>query len=232
MIRIRAFKATDDIDTCQKFAEGHHSVLKNYGIPVIASADTSWFNNPNIIVIVVEDIVTGEVLGGAKIQIACKGSELPFAISLGKQDKKILDIVKMYPENTLGELCGLWNAKELAGKGFSILLTRECTAKASVVVAEHLKLKSLVVLCAPWTVEMVKNVGFQVENTVGDNGAFHYPKPDLLATLLRVIDIKTLTTAKPIERDSIFDLRANPRQKRIESGPKWEGEVAYDLIGV
>ena len=53
-IRIRAFRAIDDLETCLKFVSGHRRVLSIYGIENITTNTEDWMFNPGIFVVVVE----------------------------------------------------------------------------------------------------------------------------------------------------------------------------------
>jgi hypothetical protein len=229
MIRIRAFRAVNDLETCKKYLHGHRSVLTDYNITQISTNNEDWFFNPNIYGIVVESIDGQEVYGGARIQVKDDASLLPLEEALMEIDPKVSTLVKHYALNGVGELCGLWNSRKASGKGYSVLLTRAAVARASIVLADRLSLKSLFVLCGPYTVNLAKSVGFVLEGSIGDNGAVVYPRPDLLATLLTIDDIESLKSADPNQREDIFSLKNNPQQKRIEIGPQGELEVEYDL---
>jgi hypothetical protein len=149
---------------------------------------------------------------------------------LGGIDSDIYNLVNSYKGYGTGELCGLWTIRESAGLGLSVLLTDAGVAEAGIALARQLELKTLFVLCAPWTVGMAKNAGFVVEESVGERGTFPYPRPDLMATLLIIKDNERLENAKPEERERIYDLRRNPKQTKVEAGPKGKIEIQYDLF--
>jgi hypothetical protein len=230
MVRIRAFRAVDDYDSCMRFANGHKHVLASYGIKQVTSSNMSWLTNPNVYVIVVEAPDEDRILGGTRIHVASQQQPLPFVEALAVMDERIVNMVHNYSESGTGELCGLWTDRTSTGQGYSILLTDAGVAEAGIALAHQLQLRSLFVLCAPWTVKMAENAGFKIEESVGDKGKFPYPKPDLLATLLVIPDNEKLDTALPTERERIYDLRKNPRQTKIEPGPKGQLEIEYDLL--
>lgn len=231
MLRIRAFRAIDDIESCEKFSEGHTDVLKSYGIKKVTSANTEWFHNPGVYVILVE---TGEdfvAVGGARIHVSSPENDVPLPIedAIGDLDHGIHALVRKYAKERTGEICGLWNAREVSGKGLSILLIRAGIAKSGLVIANQLKLNSLFGLCAPWTLDVMKNLGFSVEESLGDKGSFPYPRPDLLATVVIAKDTETLGTAARDEKKGIFNLREKPKQVRYEKGPKGDHMIDYNL---
>lgn len=213
-----------------KFAEGHHNVLKSYGVTQVTSADLSWLSNPDVYVIIVETTAGQRVLGGTRIHVANENFPLPMEGALGVIDPRVCQLVAEQRARGVGELCGLWTAKEATGQGLSILLTDAGVAEAGIALAQQLELASLYVLCAPWTMKMASNAGFTIVEAVGNKGTFMYPMPDLLATLLVIDDIDTLARATPEERERIYDLRRNPKQTKVEYGPKGKLEVEYDLF--
>lgn len=229
-IKIRIYKATDNLDACKKFAQGHADVLASYGIKKVTSANTEWFNDSGVYIIMVESPSGHKIYGGARLHLKNKNFLLPIEKAVGNLDSKIFNLIDQYGENRTGELCGLWNTKGMSGTGLSVLLTRVGVAEAGIFMAQKLELESVYILCAPWTVEMVKNVGFNVEESIGKKGTFIYPRPDLLATALVVKDLKTLKGAEDLERQNIFDLRTQPKQIKSEHGPKGKIEVEYDLL--
>lgn len=229
-IRIRAFRATDDLESCIKFAQGHSGVLASYGVPVVSSANLDWFFNPNIFVIVAESLDRSKVYGGAKLHLKDNYSLLPIEMAIGKIDKNIFDIVNQYAVNTTGEFCGLWNSREVAGFGVgSVFLVRAGVARAGCVIANKLDINSLFALCASYTVPIAQRVGFAIETSLGDNGNFNYPKPDMIAVVTILKDPKTLASARKSEKDIIDNLRDNPHLERIERGPKGPILVKYDI---
>ena len=229
MIRIKAFRAVEDMDSCEIYAKGHAKVLKDHGIKPIASSNTDWFYNPAVYGILIESSTGDEAYGGARLHIAGGTQPLPIEEALGTLDMRIYDLVKQYAVKGTGEFCGLWNDKKAAGKGYSILLGRAGVARASVVIAGILDIFSLFALCASYTLRPALNSGFEVETSLGDKGTFSYPKPDLRAIVAILRNVKTLSAATFKEKESILDLIANPRQQRIEIGPKGPVKVEYDL---
>lgn len=225
MIKIRVFRAIDDIESCQKYLEGHIRVLKVYGITMITSAKTDWFSNPNVYVISAESEDGSKIYGGARIQIAAEGFPLPIQEALNGKDDFIHDLVRnLIPKGT-AELCGLWNSREVAGYG----LGSSYLVRVGVAISSFLKLETLFGLCAPATVSNSERVGFLVEKRLGDNGLFYYPKEDLIATAVLLCDVNELSTADPKERESILNLRNNPIHTTIETGIKATFELSYNL---
>ncbi len=226
MIKLRLYRAIDDPDSCHKFIIGHTHVLENIGVTKLSSANNEWMFNPNVYVIIVEDMDDGRVLGGARVHIATKEFRLPIESATNYLDPSVVDVIDNHiPEGT-GEICGLWNSREVAGLGIgAVFLTR-----AAVTISTQLGLKSLFALCAPYTVSLAQNLGYEIETSVGSNGTFYYPKLDLVATFMILKDVATLSGASQEEYDAIMQLRANPISERIENYRKREVKLWYHLI--
>ncbi len=227
MLKIRAFRAIDELDSCRKYAQGHEDVLKSYGITKVTSANHEWFYNPDVYVIAVQD--GDRILGGARIHGSGGNQPLPIEDAIGYLDPNIHDMVARLKTEKTGELCGLWNSKEIAGNGISVLLTKACVAKVGVAIANVLELRTMFVFCAPYTVKMVEEVGFKIKTDLGKKGTFLYPKDDMIATVLFIDDVNKLQTADESKRLDIFELRNKPTQIRKEKGVNGEIEIEYDL---
>lgn len=222
----KAFRAINDADACVSFKEGHNSVLKDYGITNITTNNDVWMQNPNMYCIVALSADGKETLGGIRIQISDTENLLPVEKAIGKMDGRIYEIVKKFRENGgVGELCALWNAKKVAGVGISILLTR-----AGISVTNQLSINTLVGICGEYTLKMFQKVGFVVDNSLGFNGLFPYPKDEFTARVLGILNSHTLDTAEDYDKDRIQNIRENPVQLSIEQGTREEIEIEYNLI--
>ncbi len=202
-IRIRAFRATDDPDTCVKFIEGHRKVLENHGIIKVTSSNDEWATRDSVFVVVVEALDGTKLYGGARVHAADGKHPLPIEEATCMLDPKITDVVAHHAQNGTGELCGLWNSKEVAGLGVGSLFS----SRASVVIAEQIGLKTMFSLCSPATVRFNEWIGSKVLTSVGNNGTFYYPKLDLIATAVFLQDATTLADAHPREREKMLHLK-------------------------
>jgi hypothetical protein len=222
MVKIRAFRAVDDVEACMKFIEGHRRLLEiHFGVAKVTSSNNDWVNSENTIVIIVEDESGEKVYGGARVQMVDGKIPLPIEHALGHYDPKIFEFVK----DGCAEICGMWNSMEVAGMGIgSLILCRVCVS-----IVNQLPIDKIYVLCAPVTTRMGKRVGAVVEESLGDKGIFFYPKDDFVATAMAILDVDVLEHADEKERQNIFELRANPNQIKKEKGPKGEFEVIYQL---
>ena len=224
-VKIRVFRADKSPDECQRYIDGHRKVLEAYGVTQVTSANLNWLKESYTYIIMVESATSGETLGGARLQLTGGAIPLPIETAIDKMDPKIYEIVKEKAQSGTCEYCGLWNSRKIAGYGVgSILLVRIGIAMLS-----QLNVTSIFAFCSPATVPISMSVGYRIIRSLGTNGTFYYPKEDLLATALIIEDPLTLSNADPGERDKIFDLRTNPKQRITEHGRRGKIEVTYDL---
>lgn len=214
-IRIRAFRAVDDPETCHKFIEGHRTVLEYHGVLKVTSSNNEWATNPAVFVIVVENMDGTKLYGGARVHAADGNTPLPIEDATGYMDDKIYEVVADCAQTGTGELCGLWNSKEVAGLGVGSLFP----SIAAVVIAEQIGLTTMFSLCSPATVRFNQWIGSSILKTVGNDGTFYYPKLDLLATAVFLPDADTLLHAHPKERDKMLALRKNLNTVSNERSP-------------
>ncbi|MDB5118900.1 MAG: hypothetical protein JWN56_118 [Sphingobacteriales bacterium] len=224
-VRLRAFRAIDDPEACERFIEGHTHVLTSIGVTKVTSSKNEWMANPAAFVLIVESLDGKKVYGGARIHAAGGTQPLPIEEATGSLDPAIYDLVWRYAQEGTGELCGLWNSREIAGYGVgSIFLSRACVA-----IATQIGLKTLFALCAPYTVNMGFNSGYIIETSIGNGGTFYYPKLDLIATTMILKDTDTLSLAIDEERNAVFCLRQYLNIIRTEVLRKKEIEIHYKI---
>ncbi len=224
---IKAFKAIDNPDACHRYVEGHMKVLRIFGITMITSAKAEWINDPYTYVIMVESDDGEKVYGGARIQLAGGINPLPLETAVEELEPGISKIVQEYAARGTGELCGLWNSREVAGLGIGSMYL----ARAAVTITEQLNMSTLFALCAPSTVKNSLRIGFEIATFMGNNGTFYYPKEDLVATTMIIPDTKTLGTTEAEEREIVMGLRQQPVQFTIDEGPRGRIlEIDYKLL--
>jgi hypothetical protein len=223
-IKFRAFRAIDENITCRRYIDGHVKVLIDYGIANVTSGKTSWTSNPSVYGIVAER-EDGTMLGGIRVQLANGIYPLPVEDAVGDADPKIHELVRKYSSQGVGELCGLWNSREVAGMGISVLLVR-----AGISIINQLNFNILIGICGDYTLEMFTRVGFVVDRSLGTQGQFVYPNEKYIARVLGILNAATMETAEPVERNLILGLRENPLQRKEERGPKGSVTIDYNLV--
>lgn len=224
-LKFTAYRAIDNREYCEQYLEGHVNVLRDYGITNITSNTNTWIDNPNVYCVVAREVATGEMVGGIRIQISDGITPLPVEQAVGYMDHSVIDKVKYYHENYgVGELCGLWNAKRVAGRNISVFLTR-----SAISIINQLDFTILVGICADYTLTMFRNVGFVIDDSVGTKGEFVYPNEHYRAKVLGILNAETLETANEFDRKRMISLREQPVQKFVEIGKEHEVEIDYHL---
>ncbi len=224
-VRIRVFRAIDDPKTCHSFIDGHAAVLSSIGIKKVTSSKHQWADNPAVFVLVVESTDGSRVFGGARVHVAGGNEYLPIEEALTKLDPSIHALVWQHAQYGSGEICGLWNSKEMAGYGLgSPLLIR-----SGIAIASQLGIRSLFALCAPYTVQPVVDCGMVLVDNVGNKGTFYYPKLDLVATAMVLNDVNTLSKATEEDRKEIYNLRANLDGLQVTELKKKEITIDFHL---
>jgi ribosomal protein S18 acetylase RimI-like enzyme len=226
-LSITAFRACDYPSLCEEFMEGHANVLRDIGISVnkLTSANISWSKSKDSYVITARSLEDFKVVGGARIDIAGGSLSLPIEAAVGMLDTRIYDLVKEKAVKGTGEVCGVWTSQAVAGRGIALLLLR-----AAISLSTQLRLSSLFVFCSEATFSMFTKLGCTVYKSLGNDGTFYYPKENLLATVLILHDPDTLCSADEINRNSVFLLRSDPKQEKVENAPKGDLYVKYDLL--
>ncbi|KQM77907.1 hypothetical protein ASE74_16030 [Pedobacter sp. Leaf216] len=222
---IRAFRAPDDPKACKLFAMGHEHLLRSVGVEKISSSGFEWADNLAVFVIVIESSDRTRVYGGLRVHIADKVTQLPIEKAVGDADPTLGASIALHNRASIGEICGLWNSLEAAryGVGSNLL------ARAVVAISTRLNLTRLIVLTAPYVINMVEDLGFIINRTFGRNGEFIYPRPDMIATLLINDDLDSLASAREEEREAVVELRNNPEIKIVENIRGKNVELQYKL---
>jgi len=223
MFVFKAFRAIDEPELCATYTEGHVRVLKDYGITNITSNNNEWSKVDCVYCVVVYN-EHGEMVGGIRMQKADGEHQLPVEKAIGYLDPQIHSIVESYIPEGVGELCALWNAKEVAGIGLSLLLTR-----AGISICSQVGISTMVGICADYTLNMFRRVGFVVDETLGNSGEFVYPNENYIARVLGILNARNLETAYDEDRLRMLSLREMPNQVFIEPCNKGSLEISYQL---
>lgn len=229
---IRMLKATEEPHVCLLFIKKHREVLKHYGIDMITSNSNSWTDNPNVYVLIAESLTTGEMIGGVRIHIASPEYSLPIEDAVGFMDPKINKLIKEYSSyGKIGETCGLWSSLNYGkvGTGNKQIGLGHRLTRAAVASSNQLKLTKLMAIVGRPTLQSCRNIGFVESEILGDRGTFPYPKKNMVAWTLGVMDAKTLDTASAKDKKIILELRENPCQLKVEQTKMSEIEINYQL---
>lgn len=205
-VRLRAFRAIDEPETCALFVEGHTNVLASIGVKKVTSSKNGWTTNPAVFVIIVESMDGKRVFGGARVHVSGGSEPLPIEQAVSLLDPSIHRLVWEYSQRGTGEVCGLWNSADLSGYGIGTPLL----IRTGVALASQIGLQTLFALCAPYTVQPVVNCGMELVSNIGNKGTFYYPKLDLIATAMVLNDLDAMSKANEADRSEIMKMRNHP----------------------
>lgn len=227
-IRIRVFKAVDDLESSLKYINGHRRVLEDHGFTHLTTNNEVWYTNPNVICLIAEiNDAKGEAVGGIRFELLNKNYTLPLEEALNKKDAKVVELIRSYPEYKTTEMCGLWNSKKVAGKKLSLILGRSALA-----IAPLIGLENVFIFIAKYTMEYAKRLGFQVVRSIGNNGDFLYPTELFIANVLLTKDLYSLNDATEHDKKRIELLRKSLDLLCVEIEDDAKINIEYQLGAV
>jgi len=212
MIHLRSYRAVDEEDSCLNYAMGHRKVLEGFNLGNVSTNNYDWAYNPNVYVVEATDRLSGELLGGIRVQIADGKTNLPVQDAVSHFDPNINHMVRHYALNGgTSELCGLWNSRS---KAPNIGVTMNLVV-AGMAMCNQLPVTSIFTIVAQYTLKIANRIGFRVETSLGNNGEFTYPNSNYVARVLSM-NPQTLDHTYNIFREKILNLRENPKLERME----------------
>lgn len=220
----KAFFAVDDKEASLRFQNGHTQVLIDAGITNLTSNEPIWIHDPNVLVLSIYDH-NDDVVGGLRVQRFDGTHSLPIIDALEDQVPEINSVFQETLPNGTAEICGLWSAKKVFGKGLSPVLCR-----CSVQMVSTLNLLDFYCLSAPYTEKMIKSMGCVVFHKNEQEWRFPYPTEKFMSAVLYCPDITTLDFADSTNKERIFSLMRDPIQEFIEPGPRGSLEIRFELL--
>jgi hypothetical protein len=177
----KAYRACDAVDECKRNAVACLAVLRWYGIAHITSARQAWWTNRDTFAVLLEDHETGEPVGGVRLQRWGNGETLPLECALEGVDGRASSWVSGFRARGVGELCGLWCSRKLRGLGLGARLT-----SMGIAMATQARTNTLLGVCDTRNVATNVRLGFRRDLTLATQGTFEYPRPGLVAHVLRI----------------------------------------------
>ena len=223
-LNIRAFRACDEPDTCQRYLAGHRAVLEAFGIQNVSTNTEAWCEDPDTYVIVAEN-PEGAMVGGIRVEVSWGERTLPIVSALKGMDPKVECVLDALGQKGTGEVCGLWNSNVVNGRNIPEILSF-----AAVSLANQVGITTLNCLVAHYTLRHALKVGFTILDSVGDEGTFTYPIPSIKAIAMVIPNAITLDTATEANRHRLLSLRIRPEQTRREPSANGPWQVTYQLL--
>jgi len=224
-LTVKAWCAPDAAEDCRRSAAAGMEVLRRYGIESITSAHQTWWANDNTYAVLLQDGESGEPVGGVRLQRWGNGIPLAIEGALAHIDSRVNARVASFAKGGVGELCGLWCSPRVRGFGLGVQLTR-----MGIALAAQAQTNTLFGLCDRRNVEANLRLGFALDGTLAANGALEYPRPGLLAHVLRLDGARGhLPGATPEARAAIARYRDTPVGLETIEGERHSLELTWDL---
>lgn len=221
---IRAYRAVDHIELCHEFESGQRNILATYGLTDLSTLEPSWIKNPNVWMIIANEVGDPEIVGGVRIHLFDEKWPLPLEDAILPYVDTIKDYLFGFSGNRFGELSGLWNARSVYGRGLSPLLARSAVALSGL-----LQCHQLFTFVSRYTFDIAVSLGF-VKEIIGEgDGWYPYPTDKFRTVLTLIRDVSTVKLAAPENRKRIIAIRETPDQKVIELSQKRHLKIYYDL---
>jgi hypothetical protein len=222
----RVVSAAAAVAECRRNAAACLPVLRCYAIENVASAQQEWWADPDTYALLLADRDTGEPVGGVRLQRWGGRLPLPIETAVGLIDPRVHAWVAGFAPLGVGEICGLWRAPRLRGFGLGARLT--CMAIALATLA---RTRTLVGLSDPRGLAVNAPLGLAVDPRLASNGRFGYPRPGLVAHVLRSHDAFRLPNAQPAARAAILDYRYRPIGREVVCAARGTVELERNLSG-
>ena len=102
--------------------------------------------------------------------------------------------------------------------------------RAAIASSSQLDFLTMIGICGENTMQMFRNVGFLIENSLGKNGGFPYPSEELTAHVVGILNAVSLETALSYDKEIMTYLRKNTSTSRIESNNDFISNISYNLV--
>jgi hypothetical protein len=217
-------RATDNYSLCENFVRGHRQLLAVNDVD-LGPIDNSWFNSPDVYLLVVRRAGESEILGGAKLVVFDNDANLPLLKLLNEDYPELTDYLKEYNENGLIEISGLWNSRSVAGLG----LGSEQLIRTSIAICGLLNIATIVTFCSPFVTRFAELYGFTPLSKFGQNGSIPFPDNRWMSTINILSDPHVMSKADDTEKQIIFELRNQPNQTRNFNNRGKELTIKFEL---
>lgn len=169
-LEFEGFLALGNPMLSQEYLEGHQGVLRSFNIPKVGSEDALWMRKEGSLVVVVRDILSNQLIGGGRLEIAEGTYSLPLAEIMTQLDEGF-DVSKYFnPEKKTAELSGLWTERSGRIKGLSTSIISMLN-----ICGRRLNIDSGAALCSPFSIKRFLAAGWSLVEELGEEGYFYYP---------------------------------------------------------
>ena len=219
-IKIKSFKATDEVLSCLDFFEGHGKVLDKMNN--IFTNYQQWFGSEHVYVVVAKH--NERVIGGLLLFYP-ENYNIPFPFEKlinGTVSNHQFNTQKLPP--TCAEIFAVWNSENASGWGLSYFLL-----KAGLSLARFLKIEKTFYLIAEYNIRLAKRLGLEPVKYKGAN-AFNIIKTNFSETKVYIYVLDTNhKTGKLKTINPILEITLNTQFCSTEKVLGSIFEIEYDI---
>ncbi|MEM6264606.1 MAG: hypothetical protein AAGI38_18990 [Bacteroidota bacterium] len=166
------------------YQKAHVDRLNQTGIPSVTSTDEKWMENPDIHAIVMQDISTGQLLGGIRVQQPSSTHLLPMEEAMIQSTPHLYSPVKKMLQDSgvpYAELSGQWVSDHVRSRGLNVFMIKE-----GMKLARNLGISHLYAFVEKRSKIIGDRLKFDFLEEFGENGSFIYPLPNIESIILRL----------------------------------------------
>ncbi|MCB0497917.1 MAG: hypothetical protein KDC79_17390 [Cyclobacteriaceae bacterium] len=177
---VQIARAIDRYDIAHEFSIKHKRVLKSYGVDGISSAKARWKYLPNVYMIAVYDNISGEMIGGMRLEVSSQKYLLPFEAALGNTMPEVKKFVSTHRySGGVCEFSGLW-----VDPKFRKMHIPEYMTKLGITLSGKLGIKYAFAFANNYSRPITEKLGFDVQSIDGQT-VFLYPDERYPTQLMR-----------------------------------------------
>lgn len=177
-VSVVIYRAPNEPEINDQYLSGHRQVLLDFGIKNVTSSKADWMSNTNAICIAAFNKEM-TIIGGIRVEVSSENFLLPIEDAIGKLDKNIFGLIGKSRSKGVGEICGMWTSRNVAGQGIGTILVRLAVFS---ILFESLQYGTCLV--TDYTKKLVERYGFRVMTSIGKEGTFLYPDERYIATVM------------------------------------------------
>jgi hypothetical protein len=222
-IRIRVFHAQNHAEIAKIYTSGQQDVLKEFNVTGVTSAKKNSWENENSYIFVAENVKTGEIGAGMRLDVADAEHKLPLETALENIVPDLSQRIHRF-DNIIAEACGWWVKKTFSERRLPKHLLISALA-----IAPKFQIKYILGFPHQGTKKITDSLGFMNVRDLGNNNAsFFYPNENYVSTVVE-IDAVNLTETEEHEKEKIVSLRKSPVQTITIELNGYTTKIDFDL---
>ena len=177
---VRIARAIDRYDIAHEFSIRHTKVLMSHGVDGVSSSKPKWKYMPNVYMVSMYDNVSGEMVGGMRLEVSSQKYLLPFEAALGNKMPEVLNFVSQHRvSGGVCEFSGLW-----VDPNYRKMEIPEFMTKLGIGLSRKLGIKYAFAFANNYSRPITERLGFDAQMVNGQT-VFMYPDERYPTQLMR-----------------------------------------------